>query len=531
MQRIPPSDPEADAQAESVRGILRHSWIYSLAPVVNRLISIALIRLYTQRLPPEQFGIVDLVDVLILIVPQLVGINLLGGLTRFYFEHKDPRRRAQVVTSTTAVLVVSSIVVCALLLVAREPLAGALFSTPPGSSTPDELVEAFVLAVLCVPFSIATSSGLRYLQILKWSRTSTTIQVGKSLFEASLKLWMLFGLGWGVQGFLLSVLIGEAVAGVSLAIWLFLRLRTGFDLGVFRPLLAFSLPLLPVGVVQLGLHYFGRVLLEHAGPSIPLAGDGTDTVARQWVGIFGFGYKIGFLLHTAALAPFMQIWQPHVFSLPVAERRTDLVRLGNWTLAALCALYLPVAIFARQVVDALAGDPAFREAWVVTPIVVLAYLCYASYSMSQVSLMADKRTWVLLGLNVAALGLGLLFAGWWIPLAESRGYAAAALATLAAFAPLAFVTEVLAWRTSGPTRWPGSMARLGTIACASVALALAIDAWRDPLDGFLVQAVLLKAALVTATLAALWVLGIDREGRAGLLRLASDLAARVTGKR
>jgi O-antigen/teichoic acid export membrane protein len=514
---------------ESVRGLLRHSWIYSLAPIAQRLLSIVLVRLYTKRLPIGEYGIVEILDVLILIVPQLVGINLLGGLTRFYFEHDDPRRRAQVVSSTTLVLAVSSFLVAGLALTMRGPLGELLFSMRDGELDPGR-DHALLLAILIVPFSICTASGLRYLQILKLSRTTTAIQVGKTVFEAALKLWMLFGLDMGVSGFLLGILISEVVCAAAFAVWMALRLRTSFDWGVFKPLLHFSLPLLPLGLVQLGLHQFGKLVIEHLGPQQRFEGSSgalDTTVATAWVGVFGLGYRIAFLFHSAVLTPFMQIWQPHVFGLPREQRRGELVRLGDWALVALCALYLPAAVFGRQAVDLLSGGPEYRAAWRVTPLVVAAYLCYGSYAMSQVALMAEKRTWSLLVVNVAALALGIALGVTLVPRWEEHGYTAAALATLGCFAPLAFGAEWIAARCGWRSRSAGTSVKLLSLVGLALVGAWFVDADRDPLaPGALPLVLGVKLGWMALVYVLLWRFGLDRAGREGLARLVRDTLAK-----
>lgn len=520
-----------DESSESVRDLLRHSWIYSLAPVFQRLLAIVLIRLYTQKLAPGEFAVVDLVDVLLLLIPQLVGINLLGGLTRFYFEHKDPRRRAQVVSSTTIALCGAGLVLTAAAIWLRRPLTDLVFAGEGGGA--EGLADAVTLALLIVPFSLCTQAGLRYLQVLKRSRASTGIQLGKSLLEAGLKLVALFVLDWGVTGFLAAILVGEALTSLGLAVWMALRLRTGFDWGVFRPVLVYSLPLLPLGLVQLGLHYFGRLMLEHLGPQTPVAGAPGElgtTVAREWVGVFSLGYKIAMLVHTAALAPFMQIWQPHAFALPPEQRRTELVRLGNWALVALGAVYLLLVVFARQAVDLLSGSELYREAWRVTPIVALAYFAYASFSVSQVALMAEKRTWSLLAVNLVALALGTGLGALLLVGVEEGGYRAAAFATLGCFLPLAVGTEAVARRLGWPTRSGSVCLRLTLIALLTTAGALAVDSWRDPLEpGALAPVLGLKALLAAGLGFSLWRFGLDAEGRAGLGRLVRDLLARLRG--
>jgi hypothetical protein len=48
--------------------------------------------------------VLEIIDLLIPVVEQLVALNRLNGLTRFYFDHADPRRRTQVVSSATIAL-------------------------------------------------------------------------------------------------------------------------------------------------------------------------------------------------------------------------------------------------------------------------------------------------------------------------------------------------------------------------------------------------------------------------------------------
>jgi O-antigen/teichoic acid export membrane protein len=392
-------------------------------------------------------------------------------------------------------------------------------------------VDAFTVAVLIVPFSLCTRSAMQYLLVLKRSRTHTAIQLAKTVFEAGLKLWMLFGLEWGVYGFLLSVLIGEALFALILLGWMAMRIGLRFDWSVFRPMLIYALPLLPVGVLQLLLHQGDRVLLGHLGPAA-VTGQGTDgtplTTAIEWVGVYGLGYKIGFLLHTAVLASFMQIWQPHVFGLGDRERTAEMRRVGTFALVALALIYLPAAVFGRQAVDLLSGDAAYREAWRVVPWIVLAYLAYAAYSMAQVALFSLKRTWPLLWLNAAAVVLNLGLNAYWIPRFAEHGYLAPTFVTLLTFLFMAAAATVVAQRAGLPSFHTGRALVVALLAGAAAAGAYAIDAWRDPLEAGALWPVLgLKALLAALLIVGLWRLALDADGRDGLRRLGRDLVGRV----
>ncbi len=510
-----------------VRALLRHSSIYSLVPIVQRVLGIVLIPLYTYKLLTPEYGILELCDLLLLLLPQLVGTNLLGAMTRFFHEQADPRDREAVISTTTIVLGTLAWCVTGLAFLLEEPLAAFLFSRSDLSRLADSHVLYFRLAILIVPFSLTTRAGIQYLQIHQLSAASVGIQLAKTLVEIGLKLWMLFGLEWGVKGFLLSTLIGEALGTCTVTLWVLAKIKPRVVWRVFLPLVGYTLPLVPVGVCQLGLHQIDRLLLKYLGPDVPLVAGEPETVADSWVGIYGLGYKIGFLLHTAVLTSFMQIWQPWIFGMSDGkERDRTSVRIGTWALLSLAAVYLPAILFGRQAVDLLAGNEGYRDAWRVAPWIALSYLFYGAYSISQVTVFVTKRTWPLFWINAGALALNVALNFLLIP---PLGFVGAALATLSTFVVLAalgaWASRALGQRAFEAGR---TIAVLG-VACLCALASLWIDSWRDPLAGGGTLAVVLglKLAICAAALGFLWFAVLDQNARAGLIRLGRDARARL----
>ncbi len=518
--------PEAARQASPIRLLLRHSTVYSVVPLVQRVLGVVLIRLYTDKLNTGQYGILELTDLLLLLLPQLVGTNLLGAMTRFFYDQKEERDRNAVISTTTIVLGLLAWAVAGLAIVFEEPLAAFLFARSDLSRLSAEQVLYFRIAILTVPFSLTTRAGIQYLQIHHLSGASVSFQLAKMVVEIALKLWMLFGLEWGVKGFLLSVLIGEALGTFTLTAWVLARIGPRVVWRVFTPLVGYTLPLVPVGLCQLGLHQIDRLLLKYLGPDSPVVADEPGTVADSWVGIYGLGYKIAFLLHTAVLTSFMQIWQPWIFGMRESKESAETTeRVGTWALLTLAANYAPAILFGRQAVDLLAGDASYRPAWQVAPWVALSYLFYGAYSISQVTVFVAKRTWPLFWINLGCLGVnvGLNFV-----LIPRLGVLGAALATLGTFAVLAFLgtraSRALGQRSFERIRALGVFAV--AIGCAIVGWV--IDSWRDPLEsgGVLATVLLLKMAACAGAFALLWFVVLDRDGRAGLVRLARDVASR-----
>lgn len=466
----------------SLAGLARHTSIYAIAPLVQRVLALVLVNLYTKELGTGRWGILSQTDLFLALLPLLVGTSLLAGLSRHYFLQEDEDGRKRVVTSSALALLAASGAGALLAILAREPIAELLFGGRGGPVDPS-FVQLVVVAALIVPFSIATRTGIEYLQVQKRSLEVTRIEVGKTLLEAALKLWMILGLHWGVMGFLLAVLIGEALVGTALVGRLLWQLRPRFDWHTFKPVLVYALPLLPVGLFQLGLHQADKLMIEHLGPQVLVPQEGREpiTLAKVWNGIYGLGYLIPLTFHSAVLYSFMRIWQPHVFGTRDGrERAEELQRVGTLVALGFTFAYAQVALFGREGVRILAGSAEFYAADPVVPLVALAYLCYALFALAQTVLLTARATGRLSLLTGLALALNLGLNVVLLPAFGDQGYVGAALATLVTFAALAAGAVAAASRVlARPFDLRAVGAALAAAGAASAA-AIAIDAGSLP---------------------------------------------------
>ena len=89
---------KAREEPQSTRGLLRHSLVYGLVPLIRYATSIGMTHFYTRCLITALYGVRESVELGITLMQQLLGINLFSGMTRIYFERQKPEERASVVT-------------------------------------------------------------------------------------------------------------------------------------------------------------------------------------------------------------------------------------------------------------------------------------------------------------------------------------------------------------------------------------------------------------------------------------------------
>lgn len=488
------------APAERPLGALvKHSAIYSAAPILRQALSIAMTRFYTAWLGPAGAGIKENADLWCIALQQVLGQNVLQALVRFYYDQKGERERAAVVSSVTLLVTLGAFAVCGLGLL-FVPWLSPLLLGRGGTVPSSELERVTTLTLLLVPFQLATMSGNYYLFALKRSGLYTALQTAKLLFEVGLNVLLMGVLGLGVTGFLLSMLAGEVLTSLGLTGWMLWRVGPRIERAILRPILAYAAPLVPVGILQLALHQADRrLVLEFLG--------------QEPAGIYGFGFRIASLVTAVVLGPFIVTWQPWIFAVEDRAERARLVgRVGTYAVLAIGVASLGVIAIGREAALLLAGDPAFHAAWRVVPPVAAGYVLWALYNLTQIPLFLEKRTGPLVGINLAAV---LLSVGLNVALVPRWGIQGAALTTLVTFTVLAGLGMLASRRTAG-VRF--ELGRIGLVlggVLVGGAGAYALDALEVAGRLGLVAALLAKLALWAALAGAAWsaVLAPDERAR------------------
>jgi O-antigen/teichoic acid export membrane protein len=476
-----------------MRELVRHSFLYGATPFLRQLVSLGMHRMYTGWLQEAGVGVKETVDLWLIGLQQLLGSNALSAMVRFYYEQRTERERASIVTSCTLGVSLVAWIVCGTALLFRRQLT-PLFLGRGDTLAGEELVQIVGLILLLVPLQLSTLSGFYYLQILRRSGLFSLLQGLKLVFEVGLNFVLIGHFGLGVRGFLLSMLAGEALTSLLLCGWMLSRLGARIDWSMLRPLFSYALPLVPVGLCQLLLHQVDRRLILALG-------------TQSMAGIYGHGYKIGFAVTSLVLGPFLQIWRPWIFAVEDPSSRARLVaRVTTYALLTIAVASLVVIALGRQAAILLAARPAFHEAFEVIPVIVVGYLFWALYYLSELPLLIAKRTMRLSWINAVAVAINVGINLWAIP---RYGIVGAAASTLVTFAFLALLS-ILAGNLDG--RAALEIGRLAAIlACVSVAAAgsLAIDAREAAGELGLPVALALKLALCAVAIATL-VLGVLR---------------------
>jgi O-antigen/teichoic acid export membrane protein len=409
---------------DALKRLSKHSLIYSIGPTIHKAAGFLLIPVVTRYIGTTgNYGVKEIAEVTLVIMGQVLGINLLSGMTRYYSGYEDEEDRAKLVTTTLALLGCTAGSALIVGMLAAGPIGILLFD---GS----EFAPAVRAVAVILFFQLVGHVGLRYLQIRERSGIYGVLTVSKLFLEIVLKVVFLAALGLEYMGVLYSVMVGEVLLGTGLSVWILARLRFGFSWTMAKRLIRFTYPLIATGLCMFVLHQADRFIV--------LKIRGADEV-----GLYGLCYKFGSMVNALLLTSFILIWFPYIFSLKDEEEVKIVCRkVVTYFVLLTTAASLVVAIFAREIVQVM-SDASFHEAYTPIPLILAGYIFWAIFQLVHTSFYLKERTgWtsILVGggaaLNVA---LNLL-------LVPRYGYEGAACVTLITFGVLTAATFLVSER-------------------------------------------------------------------------------------
>jgi len=411
---------------DALKRLARHSAVYAAGPALQKLVGFLLLPFVTLTIGgAAQYGIVEMGGVTLAIAAQVLGVNLMHGMTRFHAEAGDERERGAVV-STTLWMLAGTTGLALLAAFSFPELASQLLV-----GTRTETKAAVIVFAILFAQTIG-QVGLRWLQVKERSGTYVAITTGKTALEIGLKIALLLA-GLGATGALLSVLGGELVVAVLMTTVLAIQCGLRFSPAVAKKLFLYSLPLIGSGLFMFVLHQSDRWFVQR------IHGDAA-------VGIYGVGYKLGAIGNAVFLEAFGLIWFPFVFALKADEEvRLVLRKVATYASLGFAFVTLGLALFADEIVRAMAA-PEYAAAATVLPLVAFGYLFWALFQVLHTTFYLRKRTgmvaWLVGGAAVVNLALNAA-------LVPAHGGVGAAWATVISFACLALAAGIAAERL-----WP-----------------------------------------------------------------------------
>lgn len=408
-----------------LKKLFKQTFIYGLATVLPRMLSVILVPLYTAVMPPGSYGEVTLIFSWFAIFNVFLAYGMETAFFRFY---KGGDNRKKVVTTSLISIFASTLLLFLLGLVFKADISDVLSIEPRYMNYVLCILALDALVIIPFAWLRANEKPKRYAVI---KILNVAINLSLNVFF----LLLLPGLAeGGSEGLLTSlyrpnfeisyILISNLIAsGITLLLMLkvYRRRPYVFDVQLWRRMLAYAMPLLIAGVAFTINEVFDKILLKVLLP---------EEIADSEVGKYAACYKLALFMTLFATAFRMGI-EPFFFSHSNTENpQKAYAQITDYFVILGSIILLVVVVFADVLKVIFIPNPAYWDAMNVVPIIILASFFLGIYHNLSVWYKVTDRT--KFGAYISAIGavltivINLVF----IP---QYGYMASAIATLAAY--------------------------------------------------------------------------------------------------
>jgi O-antigen/teichoic acid export membrane protein len=419
--RIVSLDAQPEAESSGlVRLFFRHGATYALGAFLSQGIAFLLFPFFAHVFSPRDYGVIDLVGLVMNLVNLTVALEISSGLGRFFPEANGQRDREGYASTALIFTFLAYTVTLAAALVFVRPLTALIF----GGGVKTSTLVLGVAAMWC--------SGMLYLtqDLLRWQlrpRAFAAVSIVTATVVTATSAVLVLAFDMGVNGAIAGQLIGfgcAAAVALALSRQLF---HLQLDRTKLRRMLAYSLPLIPANLGVFLNIYVDRLAIR-------------ARLTLSDVGLYGAAYRLS-IVTSLILLGFQGALLPLVLSRhEQPETPRDLAHIFRLFCAIALVTFLLVSLFADEFLRVLTRPAFYKAADVVPFIVAAAFL--SGMSVFAPGLYVARRTRPIVVISVIS---GVVNAGLAFALARPLGIKGPALAfliaALAGFAALMVLSQ------------------------------------------------------------------------------------------
>jgi O-antigen/teichoic acid export membrane protein len=375
------------------------------------MIGFVMIPVYTRFLSPADYGVLELLTLVTIVLAMVLSFRLESAMVRYYAEYPDVRERHKLV-STVLIFMIGVATLTAWVLSMNSGLVSRLVIGD------EKYSHFFIFIFVTLAFELCATIGNTYLKILEKSLHFIAISLLQLLLGLSFNIYFVVALKLGVQGILYSMVIANGAAALILLAYTLRHTGFHFEIQKLRLMMAFGLPFIPAGFLIFVLNMGDRYILNRLGN-------------LSEVGIYALGYKFGMLLSAFLAQPFQSIWGPKRIEIfRNRDNRNEIfTRVFTYLLFGLFFAGLAISLLIKDVLMIMAA-PEFWPAYRVVPFVILGYIFYNLYYFVDFGFYINNKTYWYPVINAVAAGANV---GLNILLIPEFGAVGAAIVTAISF--------------------------------------------------------------------------------------------------
>ncbi len=391
---------------ENIRQLAKDSFVYGVGDAFAMLISFVLIPVYTRYLTTYEYGTIEMMGTIIMLIGILCNFGLLSSQSYFFFSIKnDKLEQKKLVTSILQLRLIISVIVMCFAIFLSSKLNIYFFD---GKLSKGFFLIAFI-GFFCFIFQSQFIEILRYThQTIKY----IAIRASRNVLLATVAIVLIIFFKMGVLGYYTGYCV-SAVVALFLAWRSIKRYLNWSQLHTkwWPKLLKFGLPLVPSTLGVVIINITDRWCIKYF-------------MGLEYVGIYSLGYRCAFILFFYSTV-FRTAWWP------IAMKNIDNKKLFIFVSRIFLGLGLSLAILVSLCAPLIKVivPVAYYGSYKVIGILSISFIFYGFLQITQLgTIMSENRGALSLIVLICAI-LNILLNFIFIPI---WGIVGASIATMLA---------------------------------------------------------------------------------------------------
>lgn len=417
------------------KNLFKQTAIYGLATVIPRMFGFFLVPLYTELLPKEEYGRVNVIFAFLIFFNVLLSYGMETSFFRFY--NTEENKKSVVETSMVSIFW-TTLLFLAVALLFRNAISSFIII--------DIQYITYIIWILALDaLGIIPFSKLRaYQKPLFYA----LIKIGNVIVNLGLNIFFLiylpkiaavypdsFTATFYFEGFQVGYIFVSNIFASLLTLLVLLpiyfQVKWKFHFALWKRMMKYGFPILIAGIAFAINDQFDKILLKELLP---------DGVGEAQVGIYSACYKLGLFMVLFRTAYTLGI-EPFFFSYASNENaKQTYAAITKYFVIFGSLMTLGVIVFADVLKLIMIRDSSYWNAMGVVPLIILANFFLGIYTNLSVWYKLTNRTHIGAYISIVGAIITLVLNYLLIP---TMSYYGSAIATIAAYGTMMVISYIL----------------------------------------------------------------------------------------
>ncbi len=378
------------------KALFKNSFIYSVTTFVQKGLVFLLLPLYTRYLPPHEYGIVTVILAISFISSAFFTFGLDSAIIRFYYDARHDTDEFKKLFGTLLIaLFCISLSAFILAVTAFTPVVQFFMGDIP-------FYPYAYIGFAIVVFQPLYNLCLAFLQAKHQAASYSILSFIYFILNIGFIILLVVILHKGAIGYLLSILVAQALSSVIGLMILRKEFLFTFRTKFLKKALNYSMPLIPHSVASQAAGYADRIILN-------------KFLVTSMAGIYHLGYVLSMPIEVLTFS-INRAYTP-LFFKQVSEKKDELSEVVDVGLV-ISLIYLffstALAIFSFEIVSWF-FDESFLSAYKVIPFISFSFANTGFYYLFSTVLFYDKSltkfvpaSTIIAGITIITLDLILI---------------------------------------------------------------------------------------------------------------------------